>query len=160
MLTPVPTYGAANLSDIPLVGDFDGVGHPELAVFRPSTAQWFVLGPNGGHLLGTYGGTNMLDIPVPGDYDGVGHTELAVFRPSTAQWFVLGPNGGHLLGTYGGTNMLDIPVPGDYNGVGHTELAVFTSVDGAMVRPRPQRRPPGRDLRRDEPARCSRPGQL
>src|SRR5207249_1171980 len=76
--------------------DYDGVGHAELAVFRPSTAHWFVLGPNGGHLMATYGGTNGLDIPVPGDYDGVGHAELAVFRPSTAQWFVLGPNGGHL----------------------------------------------------------------
>jgi hypothetical protein len=125
LLTPIPTFGAPNLSDIPVVGDFDGVGHAEVGVFRPSTAQWFVLGTNGGHLIGTFGAPNLFDIPVPGDYDGVGHTELAVFRPSTAQWFVLGPHGGHLLGTFGAPNLFDIPVPGDYDGVGHTEMAVF-----------------------------------
>src|SRR5581483_11231521 len=87
LLDPVPTFGAPNLSDIPVTGDFDGVGHSELAVFRPSTDQWFVMGPNGSQLLGRFGGPG--DIPVPGDYDGVGRTELAVFRPSTSQWFVL-----------------------------------------------------------------------
>jgi hypothetical protein len=105
--------------------DFDGVGHSELAVFRPSTAQWFALAPSGGHLLGAFGATNGFDIPVPGDYDGVGHTELAVFRLSTSQWFVLGAGGSRLMGTFGAANGFDIPVPGDYDGVGHTELAVF-----------------------------------
>ena len=37
-----------------------------MAVYRPSTAQWFVLGPTGGRLLGTFGALNLYDIPVPG----------------------------------------------------------------------------------------------
>jgi hypothetical protein len=110
-------------NDIPVPGDYDGVGHTELAVFRPSTGQWLVLGPSGARALGTFGLPT--DIPAPGDYDGVGHTELAVFRPSTGQWFVLGPNGARALGTLGVPT--DIPAPGDYDGVGNTELAVFRS---------------------------------
>jgi len=115
---------------VPVPGDYDGVGHTEMAVFRTSTAQWIVNGPGGIHVVGTFGATNLSDIPVPGDYDGVGHTEMAVFRPSTGQWFVLGPGGGRLLGTFGLTNLGDIPVPGDYDGVGHTEMATFRPSTG------------------------------
>jgi RHS repeat-associated protein len=121
-----PNFVNGSLTVTPQIAlDFDGVGHTEMAVFRPATAQWFVMGPTGGRLLGTFGDTSLRDIPVPGDYDGVGHTEMAVFRPATAQWFVMGPTGGRLLGTFGDTSLRDIPVPGDYDGVGHTEMAVF-----------------------------------
>jgi len=99
--------------------DFDGVGHTQLAVFRPATAQWFI---DGEATPITFGDTQLRDIPVPGDYDGTGHTELAVFRPSTAQWFI----SGHATPiSFGDTQLRDIPVPGDYDGTGHTELAVF-----------------------------------
>jgi hypothetical protein len=81
-----------------------------MAVFRPSTAQWIVFGPSGGHVFGTFGATHFVDIPAPGDYDGVGHTEMAVFRPSTAQWIVFGPSGGHVLITFGATNLFDLPI--------------------------------------------------
>jgi hypothetical protein len=114
------TGGQVVVSEAPI--DFGGVGHSELAVFRPSTAQWFVAG---GPALTTFGAKNLFDIPVVGDFDGVGHAEQGIFRPSTAQWFVLGPNGGHLLGTFGAKNLTDIPVPGDYDGTGRTEMAVF-----------------------------------
>ena len=110
-----PAAGSEPLSD------FDSLGHSQLAVFQPSTAQWFALGTSGGHLLGSFG--SKTDIPAAGDYDHVGHSQLAVFRPSTAQWFALGGSGGHLLGTFGAKT--DFPVPGDYDHVGHTELAVF-----------------------------------
>jgi len=71
-------FGASNLFDIPVPGDYDNLGHTELAVFRPSTAQWIVRGPAGDHVVGQFGATNLFDIPVPGDYDGVGHAQLAV----------------------------------------------------------------------------------
>jgi plastocyanin len=109
------------------INDYNGLGKSELAVFRPSTAQWFALGQTTNHLLGTFGALKLTDIPVPGDYDGVGHTELAVFRPSTAQWFVMDPvtGKGRPLGTFGAKNLVDLSVPGDYDGIGRTELAVF-----------------------------------
>ena len=75
----------------PSSGDYSGTGGGALAVYRPTTAQWFV------HDSGT-GGTTVfsfgqagVDVPVPGDYDGVGRTELAVYRPTTAQWFIHNP---------------------------------------------------------------------
>ena len=129
---PIASFGAGTLTvstEPPL--NFDGTGKSEMAVFRPSTAQWYVDGPNGPHQISStkgFGATNLGDIPVPGDYDGVGYTEMAVYRPSTGQWFVDGPNGPHIIsppGGFGGPVVNDIPVPGDYDGVGHTEMAVF-----------------------------------
>jgi hypothetical protein len=120
------TFGAPNLFDIPVAGDYLALGKTQAAVFRPSTSQWFVNNPaTGGQLLGTFGAPNLFDIPVPADYQGVGKTQMAVFRPSTSQWFVNGATGGTLLATFGAPNLTDIPVPGDYDGVGHAELAVF-----------------------------------
>ena len=80
-------FGSGSL-DIPLTGDFDGDGKTDLAVYRPSTSQWFVEDSSTnytGQLLATFGGPN--DIPVPADYTGTGKTEVAVYRPTTGQWF-------------------------------------------------------------------------
>ena len=103
------------------VSNFDGVGYSQIAVWRPSTSQWFALVSTGGHLVGTFGGPT--DVPVAGDYDSLGHAEMAVYRPSTGQWFAKGPGGGHLVGVFGTST--DVPVPGDYDGTGHSELAYF-----------------------------------
>jgi hypothetical protein len=54
------------LLDIPIPGDYDGVGHAEMAVYRASTAQWFVAEPNGGRILATYGWSGLNDLPAPG----------------------------------------------------------------------------------------------
>ena len=59
-------FGAAGLVDIPVPGDYDGLGHTQLAVFRPSTAQWFANGVNGGHFVGSIGETNYVDLPIEG----------------------------------------------------------------------------------------------
>jgi len=128
-IRPAPEVleGRALLSS--LHGDFDGVGHDQLAVYRPATSQWLVRGPRGDHLLGSFGGAE--DVPVPADYDGVGHAELAVYRPSTSQWLVRSPAGDRVLGTFGGPG--DIPVPGDYDGVGLVELAVFRPSTGQWL---------------------------
>jgi hypothetical protein len=102
------------------MGDFDGVGHSNLAVYRPSTGQWFV----GGHagVYATFGGPS--DIPVPlRNYYGQGKDVLAVFRPETGQWFVAGQ--GSPIG-FGGINGTDVPIPlYNYDGLGHDVLATF-----------------------------------
>src|SRR5205823_1174024 len=105
---PVSSFGAGGLSDLPVPADYDGVGHAEQAFFRPSTGQWFILGPDGERVV-SFGATNLSDLPVPGDYDGVGHTEIAVFRPSTAQWIILGPKGGRVV-SFGAGGLFDAPL--------------------------------------------------
>ncbi|MCP4215382.1 MAG: hypothetical protein GY765_12040 [bacterium] len=56
----------------------------DMAVFRPSTGRWCVLGQPS-VAWGTSG-----DIPVPADYDGDGDADMVIFRPSTGLWAVLG----------------------------------------------------------------------
>jgi uncharacterized repeat protein (TIGR01451 family) len=102
--------------------DYDGDGKADLALFRPTTAQWVVLRSTAGAQLGQFGAQG--DIPVPGDYDGDGKTDYAVYRPSTAQWFIMRSTAGPEVISFGEPN-LDIPVPGDYDGDGKTDIAVF-----------------------------------
>ena len=103
---PGPSF---NLDIVTTPIDFDGSGHSDLGVFRPSTAQWLALPPSGNFTVSSFGAANLFDVPVPGDYDGTGHTEVAVFRPSTAQWFILGPNGARVV-YFGATNLFDYPL--------------------------------------------------
>ena len=65
-------------------GDYNGDGMTDLAIYRPSTGEWWV--PN--QFVVVWGQAG--DTPVPGDYDGDGMMDVAVFRPSTATWWVRG----------------------------------------------------------------------
>jgi hypothetical protein len=100
------------------VGDYDGDGDTDLAVYRPSSGHWFM---NGGATT-AWGISG--DIPVPADYDGNGTTDLGVFWPSRGVWFVLGGTTVH-FGVVG-----DIPVPADYDGDGDDDIAVFRPSSG------------------------------
>ncbi len=117
-------FNPTQMADIPVPADYDGVGHAEVATYRPSIGTWSIQNPTtGGHTVqfGIPG-----DIPVPGHYDG-GTSEVAVFRPSTATWYIIGPNGSYVR-QFGGVG--DIPVPGDYDGDGKTDLAVYRPSTG------------------------------
>ncbi len=96
----------------------------DLAVFRPSTGQWWVRKLNGSTTGATFGAS--ADIPIPGDYDGDGKTDYAVFRPSDNTWYTLSSGNNEAMvvyGPYGASG--DKPVPADYTGDGRTDLAVF-----------------------------------
>ena len=118
--------GCIDLDDSPFlravsstVGDFDGSGTTDIAVFRPSTGGWYRTGQPT-TFLGAQG-----DIPVPCDYDGNGTTDTAVFRPSVGAWYA----NGQLLDFLGLSG--DLPVPGDYDGNGRCDIAVFRPSVGA-----------------------------
>ena len=113
--------------------DFDGDSLPDLAVWRPTTGEWFILESHTNYtssavvrVLGQQG-----DIPVPGDYDGDGLTDPAVYRPSTGTWFMLLSGQQYaaaspvILGSSG-----KAPVPGDYDGDGRTDIAVYDPATG------------------------------
>ena len=92
-LAQVTTWGTAvgsgSAHDIPLAADFDADGKTDLTVYKPSTAQWFVLkSATSSVQVNNWGIAGSTDLPMVGDYDADGITELAVYRPSTAQWFI------------------------------------------------------------------------
>jgi len=103
--------------------DFDGDGRDDIAVFRPSTGQWFIYGSQMGYRVFTWGRSG--DIPVPADYNGDGKAQLAVFRPSNGRWFI---QGGSPEGIKFGRDG-DLPIPGDYSGDGRADLAFYRTSD-------------------------------
>jgi FG-GAP-like repeat len=93
----------------------------DLAVWRPSTGEWYVVAGSG-WTTATWGIST--DKPVPGDYDGDGKTDFSVFRPSTYTWHIVySSTGGSTSYAFGTTG--DKPAPADYDGDGKTDAAVF-----------------------------------
>ncbi len=100
----------------------------DLAVWRPSSGYWYVMGPDGSVQASASWGTSG-DITVQGDYDGDGKTDFSVFRPSTNYWYLMysstGSTDGFAFGTSG-----DIPAVADFDGDGRTDVAVFRPSNG------------------------------
>ena len=70
--------------------DVDGDGRTDVTVYRPSTAEWWVLRSGDNFAQhSTYGWGLAGDLLEPGDYDGDGKLDLAIYRPTTAQWWIL-----------------------------------------------------------------------
>lgn len=99
----------------------------DLAVWRPSTGMWYVLGgPGSQQTYQTWGvGT---DIPVPGDYDGDGKTDFSIFRPSSGEWWVINSSDNSISVQNWGLSG-DIPAPADYDGDGKTDKALYRPSD-------------------------------
>src|SRR5438270_12667390 len=79
----------------------------QIAVFRPSTGEWFVRHDDGSATPIAFGGAG--DMPVPADYLGAGSLQLTVFRPSNAHWFIRKDDGSAVEVAWGGLG--DMPVP-------------------------------------------------
>jgi lysophospholipase L1-like esterase len=125
--------------DVPAIGDFDGQGRDEIAVFGP-------YGPGGtGRFLWVSSSDavthkvdfgNATDVPAIADYDGDGKADFAVYGPD-------GHGGMRLLylPSRGGAPVSieigeagDVPVPADYDGSGKAEPAVFGPAGGGGMR--------------------------
>ncbi len=93
----------------------------DLAVWRPSSGYWYVLGGTGSQqTFAQWGQTG--DVPVPGDYDGDGKTDFAVFR--NPNWYITLTSTNAFSGLVLG-NSGDTAVPADYDGDGLTDIATF-----------------------------------
>jgi hypothetical protein len=100
----------------------------DLAIWRPSNGEWWVMGATGGSQQVTQAWGISTDKPVPGDYDGDGKTDFAVWRPSDGTWYIINSGGGG--GALGLGLSTDIPAPADYDGDGRTDAAVYRPSTG------------------------------
>ncbi|MFK0259109.1 hypothetical protein [Streptomyces sp. NPDC090445] len=115
------SVGFGRAGDVPMTGDFDGVGHDQLGIFRPSTSTFAVRHDDGSTTSLTFGQAG--DIPVPGMWDNNGHAQMAVYRPGTGTFIVRHDDGSVTTAALGQAG--DIPVVGDWDGVGHTQMGIF-----------------------------------
>ncbi len=136
----VVALGLGSAGDLPVPGDYDGDGRPDLGVWRASSGAWSVLlstyDYDAGHGLQRRWGVGAAgDVPVPADYDGDGFADLAVWRPSTGDWHVLKSSEAYsydsaLKINWGPSGEGNVPVPADYDGDGRADLAVWNARTG------------------------------
>ena len=100
----------------------------DLAVWRPSTGVWYVLGGQGSQQV-TQGWGIPGDVPAQGDFDGDGKTDFSIFRPSSATWWILKSSDGTYYSQQFGIAS-DNLAHADYDGDGRTDVAVWRASDG------------------------------
>ncbi|MDH3529943.1 MAG: VCBS repeat-containing protein, partial [Acidobacteriota bacterium] len=102
----------------------------DLAIWRPSTGQWWTMGGTGTRQVTVSWGMSG-DIPAIGDYDGDGKTDFCVFRPQEGLWYLINSASGDSstsVISFGGDG--DVPAQADFDGDGKTDIAVFRPANG------------------------------
>ncbi|HXH07156.1 MAG TPA: FG-GAP-like repeat-containing protein [Vicinamibacterales bacterium] len=126
----VAAVGWGAQTDTPVPADYDGDGRADVAVFRPSTGEWFIAQSGGGARREQWGAAALGDVPVPADYDGDGRADIAVYRGSTGEWFIAQSRAGGRRDQWGAPMLGDVPVPADYDGDGRADIAVYRGSTG------------------------------
>ena len=136
----LPPVRVTNLDVRPsTVGDYDGDGLPDLAVYVYDTA----IGSGRFEIRQSSDGTTRIerlggprDVPVTGDFDGDGKADVAVFHPEfdlngdgttdAGAWTIRFSSNGQIRTiAFGAPGTLDRPAPADYDGDGRTDIATF-----------------------------------
>ncbi len=113
----------------PVVGDYDGDGRVDAAVFVPFLTPYWTIRFSSTNESNIFSFGTSTDIPVPADYDGDGKTNIAVFRLSNGTWYTSTNPATNYGAIQFGANG-DLPVPADYDGDGRADAAVFRPSNG------------------------------
>ena len=101
--------------------DWDGDGRADIAVFRPSTAQWFILKSfSSGADIRTFGLPG--DVPIHADYDGDARTDHGVIQ--NGYWWRLFSNGNGVPLQHP-FQITGNPRPGDFTGDGRADYIAW-----------------------------------
>lgn len=94
------SFPFGNSNDKLVPADYDGDGKTDIAIWRPSDGNWFVLqSSTNTQIIKQFGQSG--DVPQPADYDGDKKADFAVYRPSATQsvWFINNSSGGTFTST-------------------------------------------------------------
>ena len=129
--------GWPGLGDTPVVGDYNGDGKSDPAIWRGTAGVWIIpLSPSfNTYQFFSWGLTG--DKPVGADVDGDGQTDIGYWRPSTGVWGFLQSSQGYsfaspLFFNWGTTG--DIMVMADYDGDDLADPAVVIPPAGGQSR--------------------------
>ncbi|NIA24104.1 MAG: hypothetical protein GWP04_00890 [Gammaproteobacteria bacterium] len=130
---PIPLDAYTN----PLVGDFNGDGTEDGAVFHPADGTWWVTDGSSGN-VGSWGSlspTTGWDTHLVGDFNGDGKDDLASYQNGT--WTTSLSTGTSFTPTTWGslspTTGWDTHLVGDFNGDGRDDLASYRSDNGTWM---------------------------
>jgi len=119
--------GWTGLGDTPVVGDFNGDGISDPAIWRANTGVWIIpMSPAfTSYEFRSWGASGY--IPIAADVDGDGTSDLGYWNPATGTWGFLQSTesfsyASPLFWAWG--NPGDIPVMADYDGDGKADPAV------------------------------------
>lgn len=118
------------------VADANAVEAPpaDLAVWRPSTGTWYVLGGLGSQQVNVNWGMAG-DLPIPADFDGDGKTDFSIYRPSNGTWWIQRSSDNQTtVISFGApcemeSKKCDRAIPADFDGDGKSDYVVYQSVD-------------------------------
>jgi hypothetical protein len=117
------TRASANCTDRPLVGDWNGDGKADLAVYRNTPSAGVTYFRTGhGTVARTFGRPGY--VPFVGDFDGNGVSQLAVKRLGSSTWALRDARGKPVYVSGLGA-AADIPVSGDWDGNRRSELGWY-----------------------------------
>ncbi len=132
--SPVPLSTYRN----PSVGDFDGDGAPEGAVFRPADGTWRVSDPAGVGFSTSvwadfYTATGWTS-QIVGDFNGDGRDDIANYHPSNGTWWVSRSTGTgfttSLWADFHTAKGWTSQIVGDFNGDGRDDIANYHPSNG------------------------------
>ena len=116
------TQASQNCSDTPVVGDWNGDGVDEVAVYRRTATSKFRFAAVGAPPA-VVGWGLPTDQPVVGDWDGNGTVDLGIRRQKGNRFWLRNADGSAAVVRFGARP--DLPVSGDWDGNGTSDLGVW-----------------------------------